>query len=144
MLQKAGRLGRIVYSPTDPDASPVPVASRSPEDTNARYVYLVTRLRNRQITMEEATDLFEIQAAMLRRAPPPPPSDSSDSGSPPPPSAPATAALSVGLPPVDDALWLTLLTLGAGAGVLAAILKRAKDGPRTDDAPAPSGSGRPG
>ncbi|MGI0132926.1 MAG: hypothetical protein ACREDK_07560 [Thermoplasmata archaeon] len=119
-----------MYSPTDPDDPPVPVPARSPQDTSSRFVYLITRLRARQITMEEATELFAIQQQMIRRAPPPAPTDdSATSSTTPTPPAPSPADLTVGMPSVDDALWMTLLTLGAGAGVLAAILKRARDGP---------------
>ena len=33
---------------------------------NARYAYLVARLRNRQMTMEEATELFNLMQGMLQ------------------------------------------------------------------------------
>ncbi len=98
---------------------------------SGRYAYLVGRLHNRQITMEEATELFGILQAMLRESqaarariergasrpsPPSPPSA-------PAPAAPPRAALS------DDLLLLGLLAVGAGAGLGAALARRATAGP---------------
>jgi hypothetical protein len=119
---------------------------------NARYVYLVGRLRNRQMTMEEATELFGMMQAMLRaselgrqaalramatspstRAPAP-------SGSTTPTPAPAPG----GIPSADDLLMLGMLGTGAAAGVLAALTKRiqeltsapsASGGPKSDGPP---------
>lgn len=98
---------------------------------NARYVYLVARLRNRQMTMEEATELFNLMQGMLQtseaarlaiaRAPPPAQSPSAFT---PPPVARAPA------PPGgsgDDLLLVGLLAMGAGAGLLAAMTKRMQD-----------------
>jgi hypothetical protein len=108
----------------------VPPASQSP----GRYAYLVGRLRNRQITMEEATELFSLQQTMIARAavmnvaPPPTPTDAEDSTVPEPP---ARTVRDAGTPAVsDETLTLTLLAMGAGAGLLAAVLKRARDGPK--------------
>jgi hypothetical protein len=124
-------------APTSPP-SPSPGANAGTQ----RYNYLVGRLRNRQITMEEATELFTLMQAMIARAndlaraasfraptiaPPPP------SGAAPPPiraAGPATSA--------DDLLLVGILAMGAGAGLLAALSRRMGD----SSPPAPSGSGR--
>lgn len=112
------------------EAGPPGFAPPPPPGTGAaaRYVYLLSRLRSRQITMEEATELFAMQQEMIRRAggrPAPPP---------PAPAAPGAPSATAPPPPVatlpaDDQLWLGLLAMGAGAGVLAAVLKRAREGP---------------
>ena len=47
----------------DPSAPSTPTFSGSA--SSARYAYLVGRLRGRQITMEEATELFAIQQTMI-------------------------------------------------------------------------------
>jgi hypothetical protein len=111
---------------------------------NQRYGYLSGRLRNRQITMEEATELFALMQALIARAneaariaalraaaptgPLPPPG-----GAPPPmPRAPPVASSA------DDFLLVGLLAMGAGAGLLAALSKRIGD----PNPPAPSGSAR--
>lgn len=108
----------------------VPPAAQSP----GRYSYLVARLRNRQITMEEATELFALQQTIIARAsvmnvapsaPPPPPEDSTV---PEPPARTAMAGSSLTVS--DETLTLGLLALGAGTGLLAAVLKRARDGPK--------------
>jgi hypothetical protein len=112
---------RTAPSPSDAEspslAPPVPIA-QSP-----RYAYLVGRLRSRQITMEEATELFEAQqravAAMSIPPPPPPPSAMSA----PPRAAPA-GTISV---LTDDALIFGLVGLGAAAGLLAALLRRSQE-----------------
>ena len=94
-----------------------------------RYVYLVTRLRSRQITMEEATELFSIQQSMIRQTP------RRSLGTPRATSAGTTAVAASPttpgvLPMNEESLALSLIALGAGAGILAAILKRAQDGER--------------
>lgn len=96
---------------------------------NARYAYLVARLRNRQMTMEEATELFTIMQGMLQtseaaraamvRSPPPPPAAASRA--PPVPRPPSPA---VPVPNSDDMFAIGLLAMGAGAGLLAALAKR--------------------
>jgi len=97
---------------------------------NARYAYLVGRLRGRQITMEEATELFtimqgmiqagELARAALMRVPPPPSAVAPSIVPPPPPTGPVTAG-------GDDLLLVGLLAMGAGAGLLAAMTKRIQD-----------------
>lgn len=92
-----------------------------------RYVYLLTRLRGRQITMEEATELFALQQAMIRAGSSRPRSPPS-----PPPTASGPAAggpIAPMLDMSDDGLAFGLLVLGAGAGIIAALIKRAKEGP---------------
>ncbi len=56
-----------MYRPSDvaSDAGGAPGGAGS---RNARYAYLVGRLRTRQITMEEATELFGVQQAALSRS----------------------------------------------------------------------------
>jgi hypothetical protein len=110
---------------------PAPSAPSSTDaQRNARYAYLIGRLRNRQITMEEATELFGIMQGMLRtselarqaalRLPAPPPSRV--------PEAPPPVEGRPPLVPVTDDLFLAgLLAMGAGAGLLAALSKRTVD-----------------
>lgn len=122
-------------TPTAPAPSPPPPPEESEGVPAApRYAYLVSRLRNRQITMEEATELFAIQReqvrtlltrtnalvaaaaapALARPARPAPP--------PPPPGVPAV------LGELDP--WAEgLLFLTVGAGVLAALIKRSQGNP---------------
>jgi hypothetical protein len=111
-----------------PEAEPEPPAAPAPGPTPARYAYLVGRLRNRQITMEEATELFALQQQLLDRvgrepiaarpppAPPPPPAGLAGSRAP---SGPASR-------PAPDALWEALPVVAAAAGILAALLKRGR------------------
>jgi hypothetical protein len=134
-----------VYSPGPsrgtPYAPPSPPPEEAGTDSSAspRYSYLVGRLRNRQITMEEATELFALQRQQVRAlqnrvnaivsqaAPPPPPP-----GVPPAPGAASAAAPSLS----GDYLAEGLLFLGIGAGLLAALLKRMQTGPAAPDPPA--------
>ena len=122
-----------MYGSAAPDLPPPPPAGDAtvPGITNPRFVYLIGRLRNRQITMEEATELFQLQQQMIAAA------VASRTSASPPPSAsgnrPSVAPTPTpGSPPAfdDDSLALSLLAMGAGAGVLAAILRRAQEGPR--------------
>ncbi|MFI5418309.1 MAG: hypothetical protein ACHQ2Y_05380, partial [Candidatus Lutacidiplasmatales archaeon] len=115
---------------------PPPPSSGAGPSSNPRYAYLLQRLRGRQITMEEATELFAIQQALISAptATATEPSPTDDAGAPPATGSPGRP----GIPPAgalvaasaDDLLWMSLLTMGAGAGVLAAVLKRAQEGPR--------------
>ncbi|MGC2359611.1 MAG: hypothetical protein WA691_04825, partial [Thermoplasmata archaeon] len=58
-----------MYGPPPNAASPSGYpGSTDPGARNQRYNYLVGRLRNRQLTMEEATELFTLMQAMLARA----------------------------------------------------------------------------
>ncbi len=105
-----------------------PPTSAADAQRNQRYAYLVGRLHNRQMTMEEATELFGIMQGMLRqseaarqavlRALPPP---STPGARERPPPAPAAAGGS------DDFFLLGILAMGAGAGLLAAMTKRLQD-----------------
>lgn len=106
-----------------PSVAPAPPPAPSPVvavSSNPRYGYLVRRLRERQITMEEATELFAIFQAVLAApaspAPPPPPQAAVR------PRAVATGPIAV----TDDTLAIGLLALGVGAGLLAALGARAR------------------
>jgi hypothetical protein len=84
--------------------------------------------------MEEATELFSIQQAMMRAAqsaptPPPPPPD----GSPPPPPPAGLKMGGLG----EDADWLMFLGLGLGAGLAAALVKRMSGDPPNRRPPTP-------
>lgn len=105
-------------------SAPGPASSR-----NQRYAYLVGRLHNRQITMEEATELFTIMQATIQSSEaarvalmrtPQPPSPVGPGVTAPPPSAPAPSG-------GDDLLLVGLLAMGAGAGLLAAMTKRIQE-----------------
>ncbi len=97
--------------------------------SSARYVFLVGRLRNRQITMEEATELFEIMDLTVRSlsaaaaAVPPAPKSSAS-----PKSAPAES--SVPRFSRDDLLPFGILLVGAASGISAALRDRSRNGPR--------------
>ena len=103
----------------NPRVAPSPSLAPSP----ARYVYLVGRLRGRQITMEEATELFEIQNVMIARATAPPPGPRRT-----PTGAAATAPAGGGTNSIlsEDMLWESLPPLAAALGIFAAIMKRAQ------------------
>jgi hypothetical protein len=102
--------------------------------TSPRYPYLVGRLRSRQITMEEATELFGLMQESLAMASQ---AIRQAAALPPPPGAGVPAPGSTGPRPGpglqvrDEDVGLGLLALGAGAGLLAAILKRSSEGPRS-------------
>lgn len=123
------------------ESPPEPGPNRTEAQRNVRYAHLVGRLRNRQITMEEATELFGMMQGMLRtsevarlsRAPPPEPKPRA------PPRAPTGAVPRVPAP--DDLLLAGILAMGAGAGLLAAISKRMTEGTAPDRAAPPD---RPG
>lgn len=112
-----------------PDSSAAPPTSYGLDaQRNTRYVYLVARLRNRQMTMEEATELFGLMQAMLRasesarlvaaRSVTVPSAAASESkAAPRPAAAPALSGS-------DDFLLMGLLAMGAGAGLWAAMAKR--------------------
>ena len=137
---------RPTASPPSPSVPPPPPPPSDPSSTESmgastsspRYVYLVTRLRTRKITMEEATELFGLMNALVRdaRARAAPAVSSTPTvpalpGSQPPPAAPSLWN--------DDNLGFALLFLGAGAGLLAAGAKkiRADQGPGRDSPPSP-------
>jgi hypothetical protein len=122
------------YQPTQAPATPVapsPADATSPAVApSPRYAYLVGRLQNRQITMEEATELFDYQqrtiSSILAQANQPP--------APVTPAAPAQAAPSpsgVSVSFNDDSIGVGLLALGTAAGLFAAILSRATEQRRT-------------
>jgi len=127
-----------MWDPNNPTA-PAP-ATGGPAGANARYAYLVGRLRARQITMEEATELFGIMQAMMQR------SESGRlalmaasrsrglSGASAPTMAP-TPPIQTAVGSSDDMLLFGLLAMGAGAGLVAALSKRIQDGPLPPTAP---------
>lgn len=92
-----------------------------------RYVYLLGRLRSRQITMEEATELFAVQQSMIRSA------SRASARSADPAGAAGTAVPAAGtsrIPPLsDEGLAFALLAIATGAGVLAAVMKRGRGDP---------------
>jgi hypothetical protein len=112
---------------------PPPSPPGAPEaQRQVRYNYLVGRLRGRQITMEEATELFAMMQALLR---------ASEAARRTVPGAPGRAGPVTGAPrplagvaPVgsapDDMFLVGLLAMGAGAGLLAAMSRRLAGGPR--------------
>jgi hypothetical protein len=141
-----------VYNPPyagNPPAAPSPPPPPSPEEAAEpaaapRYEYLVNRLRNRQITMEEATELFAIQRRQVQvllartnalAAAAATPAAAVRMPAPPPRPAAATPAAIAAIENLDP--WAEgLLFLGIGAGVLAALMKRAQG-------PAPSAPSKP-
>jgi hypothetical protein len=117
------------------EGSSEPAASASRREAEAqrhtRYNFLVGRLRSRQITIEEATELFDLMQAMLRASEAarratviPPPSPRATPGL----SRPETAPPAPSAAP-DDLFLVGLLAMGAGAGLLAAMSRRLAEGP---------------
>ncbi len=91
----------------------------------SRRIFLTERLVNKQITMEEATELFALMNRELDRMrrqvmtgalPPPPPPSAQGGASPPSPGA--------ARPAVMDNLDELLLFGGPLLGVLAALMKK--------------------
>ena len=125
-------------APTDT----APAAPPGESQRQARYNYLVGRLRNRQVTMEEATELFGMMQGMLRTSESARLAAVAQAAGAPiaptakrhPPAAPRAAAAGG-----DELLLGGLLVMGAGAGLLAAMAKRIAEGPA---ATAPSAGGR--
>ncbi|HUI38143.1 MAG TPA: hypothetical protein VLY85_00770, partial [Thermoplasmata archaeon] len=76
---------------------------------------------------EEATELFEIlQGALARAVTATAPAPAPAAPPPPTPRAPSESRLPA---LADETLGLSLIAMGAGAGLLAAILKRGQEGP---------------
>jgi len=120
-------LGEYVYPPERGPGIPPPTPSGR-ETRNARYAYLVGRLHNRQITMEEATELFTIMQSMIQtseaaRAALMRTQVAPSAPIPPPPGPPPQLAVGGG----DELLLVGLFAIGAGAGLLAAMTKRIQD-----------------
>jgi hypothetical protein len=121
-----------MWDPNNPN--PSTSSSGGASSPNARYAYLVGRLRARQITMEEATELFGIMQGMLQRSEAGRQALMAASrtrgltGSSTPPPIPA-AGTPVTVAGSDDMLLLGLLAMGAGAGLVAALTKRIQEGP---------------
>jgi len=123
----------VATPPSNPDLTPVTPPPGANAQQTTRYVYLVSRLRNRQMTMEEATELFGVMQAMLRASELARQAALRAMGSPPPstPAAsarvPGPAGPPGGIPSADDLLMLGILGTGATAGVLAALTKRIQE-----------------
>lgn len=119
-------------------------APGSESSRNTRYAYLVGRLRARQMTMEEATELFTVMQGMLQaseaariammRSIPAAPSAPRGltEARPPAPRPPGGGA--------DDLFLVGLLAMGAGAGLLAAMTKRIQEATPPSGPPATSAS----
>ncbi len=123
--------------------SPNPNPATTPA---ARYAYLVTRLRNRQITMEEATELFSLMDETIRmlrsatlRMPSSPAPRSTPAGSAPAPATSSGIPTGIG---ADDLLTAGVLMIGAGAGIAAALRRRALEGPKAEDPASPAAERR--
>jgi hypothetical protein len=115
----------------DPSAGASVAPTSDSSSRGARYAYLVGRLRNRQITMEEATELFGLMQGMLQRSEAGRLAAAAAAGTAPPPSppGPSPAVPSAGLTGApammsDDTILLGLLALGVGAGLVTAVTKR--------------------
>jgi len=132
-------------SPSGTMSTGAPPEPSSDAQRNARYAHLLGRLRNREITMEEATELFGLMQGMLRnselariaalRA-------SAASPGAPPPVALRTPAGAAPPPASDDLLLVGLLAMGAGAGLLAAMAKRLSSPPSNPEGQRPAEAGR--
>jgi hypothetical protein len=135
-----------VYAPDRSTPPPPPPPAGRDGSRNARYAYLVGRLRNRQITMEEATELFTLMQAMLQtseaarialmRTP-----TSPAPAVPAPPRPSTTAVVPTVAGNLDDLLLVGLLAMGAGAGLLAANTKRVQGAPSASGTESPSTTG---
>ncbi len=127
---------------------PPPPSSPPGGGSNAgtRYTYLANRLRNRQITMEEATELFALMQGMIARA-----NEVARATAMRTPSAPAVPVapvpeapkLATGPSSSDDLLLVGLLAMGAGAGLLAALSKRIGEPPAAPPSDRPKSSATP-
>jgi hypothetical protein len=145
--EPAGR-GRTMPAmvPEPPGEVPPPAPPGAPDaHRQVRYNYLVGRLRSRQITMEEATELFALMQALLRASeaarrvtgaalPRPGPIVVGPMGETPRvPAAPSAS---------DDMFLVGLLAMGAGAGLLAAMARRLSEGPPPQETSGSNSGGR--
>jgi hypothetical protein len=123
-----------MYDPTAAADAPPPPPPANPS-ANARYVFLLSKLRNKQITMEEATELFAVQQSMIRAANAAAAANQASPGvAPGSVTSPSPVVGPIGLS--DDLVWISLLGIGAGAGLLAAMVKRFQAGPPPVSSPA--------
>jgi hypothetical protein len=123
-----------------PAPPPPPPTEEAEEPSSApRYPYLVGRLRNRQITMEEATELFTIQRQQVRtllartNALTAAAAGPAASSMAPRPTARATSTAPGTMQAIEnlDPWGEGLLFLALGAGLLAALMKRMQGSPPT-------------
>jgi hypothetical protein len=142
----------VVYAPDQATDIGAPTARGRDSTRAARHAHLVSRLQSRQITMEEATELFTIMQGMIQaseaarlalmRAPRPPATAGHAAPAPRPPPSPGGSS-------TDDLLLIGLLAMGAGVGLLAAMTKRIQDvtapaGSAPSSNPSPGTSSRKG
>ena len=127
----------VAMAPDAPSAPGAPGAA--PPGVNevqrqARYNHLIGRLHTRQITMEEATELFALMQAMLRASEVARRSAAQATAASAGP-APSVARVLRGTPSAsagaDDLFLVGLLAMGAGAGLLAAMARRMAEPPAT-------------
>ncbi len=143
-----------MYNPAtagNPPPAPSPPPAPPPQEAEApRYQYLVGRLRNRQITMEEATELFAIQrqqvSLLIARTNALAAAAATPSFAPRMPRPVARPTLPPpGVPVAIENLdpWGEgLLFLALGAGLLAALMKRSQGpAPTAPSRPPPAASG---
>ncbi len=93
-----------------------------------RRAYLLVRLRNGQVTLEEARELFaamnqDIRSLQDRLGGPPPPPPDASGATPPPPPPPSSAPSGVTSLTAED----LLLIVGPMAGIFAAMLKKSRE-----------------
>jgi hypothetical protein len=116
---------------------PPPAPPGTPEvQRQARYNHLVSRLRGRQITMEEATELFALMQAMLRASEVARRNATQAALGRAGPTGPlAHVVRTQGAAPAgsDDLFLVGLLAMGAGAGLLAAMARRLAEPPPPAD-----------
>jgi hypothetical protein len=127
-------------------SSPPPPPGTAPAGGASRYPYLVGRLRSRQITMEEATELFNLMQGMLTRveaARAALAAAATAQGASPRTTAPTSTATPTGtrVAVSDDAVLLGLIALGAGAGLVTALAKRVQDNAKGGAGAPPATSG---
>jgi hypothetical protein len=133
-----------VYS----NSAPSPPASTpgGGSTSGSRYNYLVGRLRNRQITMEEATELFALMQGMIARANEVARATAmraSPGSSIPVAPVPEAPKLATSPSSSDDLLLVGILAMGAGAGLIAALAKRMGEVPAAPTTAPPKSGAAP-
>jgi len=118
-----------VYAPDAPQPAAPPSGTAQ---QNSRYSYLAGRLRTRQITMEEATELFGLMQGMIRVSEQARIALQRSAIAAGAATSTETPAVAPRTPPMasgssDDLFLVGLLAMGAGAGLMAAMAKRLQD-----------------